>query len=123
MTLFSLWDLVQEKRIAEAKSNASDAGGQARDAVASNRDLHSRLNYLALINQSMWELLRDRMGVTEQDLIEKVREVDLRDGRADGKVRADLKKCAGCENVLSGRHLKCIYCGAPVTEGSVFDRV
>jgi len=56
-----------------------------------------------------------------------VRQIDLSDGRLDGKVkRKKLLECGNCGRVMAPRHLRCIYCGVDRTElaeTEVFDRV
>ena len=71
-----------------------------------------RLDRLGLLCTAMWELLSQRAGVTEADLIEKVAEVDLRDGAADGKARhKSVKTCPSCGRSMSTRHRRCLFCG------------
>jgi hypothetical protein len=121
-----LWDLIQQRSIGAGGpvlQQAAAAEQKAGEAVYSTQSLHSRIDRLSLINRAIWELIQEKLGLSEKDLLKKVQEVDLRDGKIDGKVHAEVKMCPGCENVLSARHLKCIYCGAPVTEGSAFDKV
>ena len=44
------------------------------------RSLEASVDHLALACQAMWELLRGQVGVTEEQLLAKMKEVDLRDG-------------------------------------------
>ena len=69
----------------------------------------------------MWELLRDRSNLSEEALLEKVREVDLRDGALDGKVTVPPQKCPQCGRTVSRRHRRCIYCGAEGLMDTAFD--
>lgn len=75
------------------------------------QELGRQLNRLMLLNQALWELLQERVGLSETDLINKIREVDLRDGVEDGKFTARAVRCPRCERVCNSRHSKCIYCG------------
>ncbi len=88
------------------------SGAAARDARREVRELEDRLDRLTLICQALWELLKERGELTEEDLAVKIREVDLRDGRADGKISKQIKRCGKCDRVMSPRHQKCMYCGA-----------
>jgi hypothetical protein len=71
----------------------------------------------------MWEILNEKLGVSENELLVKVREIDLRDGREDGKKRRILKKCPGCERVMNEGRTCCVYCGAEGLVDSVFDTI
>ena len=92
--------------------------------TASNRlvqDLEDRLDKLLLVNMAMWELLKARTELTEEDLLGKVQEIDLRDGRADGKVSKTVAECPKCGRTMSPRHKKCLYCGASRLNVGAFD--
>jgi len=72
-----------------------------------------------MINEALWELIRDRHGLTEKDLHDKLYEVDMRDGILDGKHQRKSVKCPNCGHTVSPRHPACIYCGQVIDE-SVF---
>jgi hypothetical protein len=106
----------------------ADAAGrsipQATEAsAAALRALEDRLERLVLVNTAMWEILRDKAKITEEDLMLKVLEIDLRDGNEDSKVTRTVAKCEKCGRAMSPRHAKCIYCGAERLVVSAFDRV
>ena len=91
----------------EAKAAAREASDRARDA-------NERLDQLLLVSAAMWELIRERTNLTEDDLINRVAEIDARDGAADGKITSTPQKCPGCQRTLLGKHRRCMYCGAVV---------
>jgi ribosomal protein S27AE len=93
----------------------------ARDAQQTSADAEERLDKLTLITMAMWELLRDNTKFTELDLLAKVQELDLRDGKPDGKVSLTVCKCPKCSRTMSPRHKKCLYCGHAELVDSVFD--
>jgi len=99
-----------------ATSRTSRAEGRARN-------LEARLEKLSLVCAAMWELLREKTGLTEEDLKVCVRQIDLVDGRADGKVAKTVSRCAKCDRVMSARHTRCLYCGAESLEATAFDSV
>jgi hypothetical protein len=84
---------------------------QAEDARARVRDLEHEVGRLKLLNQALWELLREKMGVTDAELEARVTEVDLRDGIKDGRMSDVALKCPTCSRVSSSKHWKCLYCG------------
>ena len=98
-----------------AARQATQAKGAAGRSLSAVNHLEARLERLALLTEALWTLLRERVGMTDEELLERIRDVDLSDGVLDGKVRRGTSECPGCQRVLSKRHDRCIYCGAEVT--------
>jgi rRNA maturation endonuclease Nob1 len=109
-----LWEMYQQRGIHAAQSSASRAESKAQNVGHTIRLLEGKVDALALTCQAMWELLRDRSKLTEDDLIAKVNEIDLRDGREDGKMRTGGAPCPNCERIVNKRHERCMYCGEDV---------
>lgn len=65
----------------------------------------------------MSELLEE-VGFTRKRLIEKIEEIDLRDGKLDGKY-TPTNTCGNCSRTIAPRHSKCVYCGAKIEKNSV----
>jgi len=117
-----LWDLHQERRIGEAQDSANHAARKATDFQERVRFLEDRLDRMLLQNMAMWSLLRDSMGLTDQDLLNRVQEIDLQDGVADGKVtRTSPTTCPRCQRAFSPRHRRCLYCGQEAALKTPFD--
>ncbi len=106
------WNLRQQSLIHEAEAKATDAAADSREVRGEMRYLADAIDRVLLVNRAMWELLSERTNLTEKDLLAKVTEVDLRDGKEDGRLRTDVRKCAKCDRTLQKRHLQCLYCGA-----------
>ena len=100
---------------------ASRAASLARDAAVADgtrhtnriEDLEERIDQLALILRGMWALLEDG-GVTAEQLMAKIEELDMADGVADGKVRREPVDCPSCDSKVPGGMARCQYCGADV---------
>ena len=76
------------------------------------RDLELRVNKLELIAEALWEILKKETHLQEADLIELISEIDLRDGKFDGKkAKTTAVRCVKCDRMNSKRHSKCLYCG------------
>lgn len=117
-----LWDLHQGRRIGEAQDGANQAARKATDFQERVRFLEDRLDRMLLQNMAMWSLLRDTVGLTDQDLINRVQEIDLQDGTADGKVtRTAPTTCPRCQRAFSSRHQRCLYCGHQAPAKTPFD--
>jgi len=107
--------------------NTIDAILEARKAMRTVQDFERHLgenvDKLALICRAMWELIRERTNLTEEDLLKKVREIDLLDGALDGKVKNPPKKCSKCNRTMSKRHTRCMYCGTEALLDTAFDSI
>ncbi|MBI2421653.1 MAG: hypothetical protein HYV27_02405 [Candidatus Hydrogenedentes bacterium] len=88
-----------------------EARAEAVTYQANIKELQHQVERLSLMNQAMWELIRERAGLTDADLEAKAREVDLRDGLADGRLSTIAVKCPSCMRVCNSKHHKCLYCG------------
>src|SRR5688572_30641664 len=99
---------------AAGRSLAHDANHLAHRAKSKTEDLQNQVDRLSLFAMALAELLTERGGLTEEILLAKVQEIDLRDGRRDAK--SDPNKppqpCTSCGKMLAAYHVHCIYCGA-----------
>lgn len=106
-----------------AAQSAVEAKAVAREAKEASWDVTSRLEKLTLLCRAMWTLLQERTGVTEEDLARRATEIDLLDGKADGKVSVRASMCTSCNRTVAPRHLKCIYCGTEKLVDTLFETV
>ncbi|AQQ69951.1 hypothetical protein SMSP2_00285 [Limihaloglobus sulfuriphilus] len=94
----------------------------AQSQAASNqrhiRWLEDNLSRTLLLCETLWELLRDEHGWTDEKLTQKLEEIDLRDGTLDGKHQQSVKKCTSCGRTVAPRHKACIYCGREVDKSA-----
>jgi len=114
------WEFRQQQQIADAESNASSAKLEVNQHSGKLRDLEQQLARVTLVSQALWELLRERAGLTEEELIDKIAEVDLRDGSRDNRLSPQVLECPKCQRKLSTKHFRCIYCGCEVPKAHVF---
>ncbi|HNZ49165.1 MAG TPA: hypothetical protein PLZ53_02805 [Candidatus Hydrogenedentes bacterium] len=92
---------------------------QQRMITTETNDLRNEVERLCLLNQAMWELICSKLGLTDADLEKKAQEVDLRDGKLDGKMTTHPVRCPQCGRVSNSRLKKCMYCNMEF-EGSAF---
>lgn len=85
------------------------------------RYLEDRVDRLSLICMAMWSLMQDKTNLTEQDLMDRVKMIDLMDGKEDGKATKTVTQCTKCNRPMNPRHQKCIYCGSEQLVSSAFD--
>lgn len=104
-------DVDQYRRIGEAQSDASSSVRKVSNLEQRIAELERRVDRQALASQALWEILRERLGLTDAVVFAKMTEIDLRDGVADGRISARVASCAGCGRAVSSARPKCVYCG------------
>ena len=73
----------------------------------------SRLQQVTMRLEAVCELLVARGAVGEAELLEKLREIDLRDGIEDGRnVAPQVQVCGKCGRTRVGQHRFCAHCGS-----------
>jgi hypothetical protein len=105
---------------ASESARAAAAAGSAKRDVAHMED---RIERLSLVCMAMWSLIQDKTRLTEEDLMERVRMIDLMDGVEDGKAARTVQKCHACNRTMSPKHQRCLYCGAQKLAQSAFDKI
>ncbi len=116
-----IWDLHQESRINRLSTEADRASSKADAVVNDYARLQRRVERLALATQAMWELLRDHSSLTEEQLQTKILEVDLRDGKTDGKIKTQITDCPSCKARTNSKRTLCVMCGAPLPVAHSFE--
>lgn len=106
-----------------ANRQAAQASSEAASAKREVAELQDQLARMKLVCAAVWEILRERAKLTEDDLAIKVAEIDARDGVADGKLTRAVRKCAQCERTVSAKQTKCMYCGTVQPVTSVFEGI
>ena len=111
------------QRTAKAEAEATRAKSKALRAEHEAQGVEARLDKLTLICMALWSFLSEKTQLTEEDLMERIKKLDLMDGESDGKLQRQVAKCAQCGRVMSSRHSKCLYCGAERLKLTAFDEV
>jgi len=93
---------------------AASAGNAARQARREAESVEEKLDRALIACEAMWSLLRDKLGVTDLELVDRINEIDLSDGTLDGKVRKTPVTCPKCQRTIARRFKRCVYCGQPV---------
>ena len=102
-------------QLREQGQGIRDAKRTARRSQEDTDDLRTRVDRLHLATTAMWELLCERTGLDEDDLLAKIQEIDLRDGKRDGRIdtraSASPVECPECTRTNNARRTACLYCG------------
>ena len=77
--------------------------------------LEGQIERLMLITEALWTLLKEKHGYDEQELLRRVVQLDMKDGRLDGRVAVSPPEpCPKCQRTVSRRSVRCMFCGEPI---------
>lgn len=108
----AFWALYSHHRFQSAAADASAARSEARGARMDAREVNDQLDRTLMACEAMWSILRDKLGVTDEELMARVNELDLSDGKLDGRIRrTSVVQCSNCQRTVSTRFVRCTYCG------------
>jgi hypothetical protein len=123
-----LWNITQQMQIQEAKDASKNAEFAAQ--ISAQQAIEQtylpyvkQLDKLGLICQAMWSLIQDKTNLTERDLLDRVTELDLKDGVLNGKYTKTPVDCPKCGSKMSRKFNRCLFCGEEYSKGSAFDSV
>jgi hypothetical protein len=106
-----------------SRQQAAAASSEAASAKRDVADLERDLGRLKLVCAAVWELLKQRAKLTEDDLVAMVATLDAKDGVADGQLTRTARKCVKCQRTVAAKQYKCMYCGAEQPVTSVFEGI
>ncbi len=123
-----IWDFFQQGQISDLQNSRSADLEKSRyqDQKISGTDnrlrqLEQRHEQLKLVTLAMWTLLKEHSGLIEGDLKKYIHQVDLMDGKLDGKVNTKEKvDCGGCGRTILTTSLTCPYCGTELIRSNPF---
>ena len=121
--LETIWEIFQTAQIIDSKAEAKNAASLSITSSVAAGEFRGQLDTLVLANQAMWEILSEKLGVTDKELVKKMNEIDLRDGKLDGKGDSSSltsTECPDCGKKIGKRRTNCYWCGARVVGVSPF---
>jgi hypothetical protein len=110
------WTIHHAAQAGAARNTARDAKRTATDLQGRVDVLEARCDQALLVAEALWTILRDKLGVSEEELVDRVNDVDLSDGQLDGKVRREAQACPNCNRTIAQRFARCMYCGTPIAQ-------
>lgn len=96
----------------ETTRNAVEAEAAARRAEGALERLEDQIQRQALIIRSLLEACTRKDVFSEQEFRELVNEIDLSDGKADGKYKPQPgpRRCPKCGKINGRSAVSCMYC-------------
>lgn len=77
--------------------------------------LRADVERLLMVSEALWRILQEKHGLKDGELMRRVEDIDLRDGRLDGRVApTEPLACPKCGRTLFKRRPACVYCGQGV---------
>ena len=98
----------------------AEAKGEGRRTRTNVEELESRLDKAMLACEAMWTFMREKFGLDDAQLSERINDIDLTDGKLDGKVRKPAVTCPKCGKNNARRFAKCMYCGTAIVSDELF---
>ena len=117
-----LIDLYQHRQISDATRTAYSAKETANRSRSDIDDLKRKADALTLACQALWEIVRAQTGSSDDAILEKMQEIDLRDGAADGRISHRVLTCPSCHRTSKASRKICLYCGASMPTENVFEK-
>ncbi|HEY3324655.1 MAG TPA: hypothetical protein VGP72_29655 [Planctomycetota bacterium] len=107
-------------RPAPLSARVENAAESAKRAAEEVESLREQLDHLTLITQALWELLKQKLEVSDQELMEMVRSVDQLDGKIDGRYSKVRANCPQCGRPVNASNNLCLYCNVKVEQTTPF---
>lgn len=103
----SLYDIRQNQRISKAQTENKRTARTVQESQESIEELRQSVQKLSLACQAMWQLLQTNSGLSEQDLLEALQNIEDKNA---------AQNCAKCGRVQQSKKPNCLYCGTPFPE-------
>lgn len=91
-----------------------------RDLREDTADLHARIDRLTLLNEALWTLLQEASNLTDQHLINRIKDLDESDGHSDGVFKPPAFRCNKCDAAVGHGRRTCMFCGVEANGRSPF---
>jgi len=88
-----------------------------RSSVGSSEilELEEKVERLLIVTEALWNILREKLSLEEQELVRRMVQIDLRDGKLDGRVApSPPQQCPKCNRTLPKGKSRCMFCGEPI---------
>ena len=117
-----LVDLYQHGQINHAQNRAAQAQSVAEELRWELDTLKRKSDSLTLACQALWEIVRAQGGLKDTAILEKMRDIDIRDGKLDHRITPRVADCPRCGRKNKASRKDCIYCGEKLRAENVFEQ-
>lgn len=117
-----IWEFYQHGKVIGASADAKQALTKTYESSANTSSIERKLERVVLLNQAIWSLVKLQTNLTESDLMQEIKRLDMLDGQLDGKI-AETKKCSKCSTILAASATSCYQCGAQTNVNSAFHKL
>jgi hypothetical protein len=115
------WSFYSTSLAADSWLNSARSLTRASNADERARALEEQFDHLIVITQAIWEIGRDRWGISETELIAKAKEISERGG--EHSARLAIRNCPKCGRPATASADKCLYCGTEMPHETVFEKI
>jgi hypothetical protein len=115
-------DMYQQGKLSEQDTLQADSDRRITNTGDRLRDLETRHERMRLVMAALWQLLKSHTGMTDSDLKKYIEQVDLSDGKRDGKLAraTGAMDCPKCSRRILKSATICVWCGSTLTVGDAF---
>lgn len=96
-------DVFQQFRIEETDRKVSNIEDNLRERKYTHRNIDERISKLSLVTQAVWSFIKETNQLDDSDLINRIEELDAKDGVKDGKATAVVMTCLDCSKKINTR--------------------
>lgn len=115
-----MWSILQQWQLQQVRKDLQNVELESRQSKRAAGTSTEKVEQLSLAMEAMWSLMKDRLGLDDEDLLQRMDELDMRDGVRDGKLKPAVLTCLGCGRKINTKTRKCIYCGIENEQYSPF---
>jgi len=76
--------------------------------------LEKRLDRAMLACEALWSIVREKLDVTDEQLAQRMNDLDLADGTLNSKSKKTAVACPKCGRTIKRSLPKCMYCGQQI---------
>ena len=117
------WDLSQDDRLEMLEKSASSSHRLSNDLESRCKVLEEKVARLTMLSQAMWEILSDRLGLSDQDLLAWAKSLRPREVIAPPEPQElygpppppPVVVCTNCNTRFQAFTPECPSCGCHVT--------
>lgn len=110
------------RRINSIRSDLRQQKMEFMEGELSARSMRQDIEKLYLIVEALWAIAKKSANLSDDDLMQLIREIDMQDGKLDGRnsSNAEVLKCPACGRTILRGQTRCSYCGEEMHDDSLF---